>query len=77
MATDPNLETYLDSGTFQTSSSNNFTKIIPLANMLAQTVARAVRFNKAISLSAWRAASFDAINLRIAMRAGFVAARSP
>ncbi len=35
--TDPNLQTYLVSGTFQTSSSNDFTKIIPLASLSAQT----------------------------------------
>jgi len=36
-----------------------------------------VRFIETICLSDWRAASFDAINLRTAIRAGFVAARSP
>jgi alkaline phosphatase D len=36
--TDPNLETYLVSGTFQTSSSNDFTKIIPLAGLSAQAI---------------------------------------
>ena len=40
-------------------------------------VARAAHFTEAISLTAWRAASFDAINLRTAIRAGFIAARSP
>src|SRR5215831_12682984 len=35
--TDPNLETYLVSDTFQTSSANDFTDIIPLANLTAET----------------------------------------
>ena len=34
--TDPNLETYLISDTFQTSSANDFTEIIPLANLTAE-----------------------------------------
>ena len=35
--TDPNLETYLVSDTFQTSSANDFTEIVPLANLTAET----------------------------------------
>jgi alkaline phosphatase D len=35
--TDPNLGAYLISETFQTSSANDFTKIIPLANLTAET----------------------------------------
>jgi alkaline phosphatase D len=34
---DPNLESFLISQTFQTSSENDFTKIIPLANLVAET----------------------------------------
>src|SRR5437868_7474082 len=35
--TDPSLETYLVSETFPTSSATDFTKIIPLANLTAET----------------------------------------
>src|SRR5438093_840241 len=35
--TDPNLGTYLVSGTFQTVSTNDLTKIIPLASLTAET----------------------------------------
>ncbi len=35
--TDPNLGTYLVTGTFQTNSTNDFTKIIPLATLSTET----------------------------------------
>src|SRR5207253_4791834 len=35
--TDPNLGTYLVSETFQTSSANDFTKIIPLTGLTTET----------------------------------------
>lgn len=35
--TDPNLRTYLVSATFQTNPTNDFTKIIPLATLSAET----------------------------------------
>ncbi len=36
--TDPNLETYLVSETFATSSASDFTKIIPIADLTAETI---------------------------------------